>query len=89
MSAREWINTFCESYGHKLNFEEIGRQVVNQMQFAMDARCSPERIFYAHPPDQRTEVRLDLGPPSPRAGLPNANSRESQPDANAAASRGG
>jgi hypothetical protein len=39
-------------------------------QFAMDARRAPERIFHAHPPDQRTEVRLDFRPPSPRTGLP-------------------
>jgi hypothetical protein len=29
-------------------------------QFAVDARRSPKRILDAHPPDQRTEVRLDL-----------------------------
>jgi hypothetical protein len=30
-------------------------------QFAVDARRSPKRVLDAHPPDQRTEVRLDLG----------------------------
>jgi hypothetical protein len=33
-------------------------------QFAVDARRSPKRVLDAHPPDQRTEVRLDLRPPS-------------------------
>jgi len=34
-------------------------------QFAVDTRRSPERVLNAHPPDQRTEVQLDLGTPSP------------------------
>src|SRR2546427_10460987 len=36
----------------------------------MDARCSPQRIFRAHPPDQRAQVRVDLGPASKGAGFP-------------------
>ena len=36
----------------------------------MDAWRAPERIFDAHPPDQRAQVRLDLRPPSRRARLP-------------------
>jgi len=39
-------------------------------QFAVDARRAPKRVFDAHLPDQCTEVRLDLRPPSPRARLP-------------------
>src|SRR5258706_12355210 len=35
-------------------------------QFAMNTRCSPKRIFYAHPPDQPAKIRLDLWPPSSR-----------------------
>ena len=34
-------------------------------QFAVDARCSPERVLDAHPLDQCMEVRFDLRPPSP------------------------
>ena len=33
--------------------------------FAVDARRYPERVIDAHPPDQRTEGRFDLRPPSP------------------------
>jgi hypothetical protein len=33
-------------------------------QFSMDPRRAPKRIFDAHPPDQRAQVRLDLRPPS-------------------------
>src|SRR5205807_8185702 len=29
-------------------------------QLAMDARRSPQRIFRAHPPDQRAQIRVDL-----------------------------
>jgi transcription elongation factor Elf1 len=29
--SQEWIDTSCETCGHKLSFDEIGRQVVNQM----------------------------------------------------------
>ena len=36
----------------------------------MDAWRTPERIFDAHPPDQRAQVGLDLRPPSRRARLP-------------------
>jgi hypothetical protein len=33
-------------------------------QFAVDARRSPERVLNAHPPYQRSEIRVDLGPTS-------------------------
>ena len=36
----------------------------------MNTRCSPKRVFYAHPPDQPAEIRLDLWPPSSRTRLP-------------------
>ena len=39
-------------------------------QFAVDAWCPPKRIFDAHPPDQRTQIRLDLRPPSQWERLP-------------------
>src|ERR1039457_399624 len=39
-------------------------------QFAVDARRSPKWVLDAHPPDQRTEVRLDLRPSSPTAQFP-------------------
>src|SRR5947208_4871624 len=31
---------------------------------AMDARRTPQRIVNAHPPDQRAQVRVDVGPAS-------------------------
>jgi hypothetical protein len=36
----------------------------------MDTRHSPKRVLDAHPPDQRTEVGLNLRPPSPWARFP-------------------
>ena len=33
-------------------------------QFAMDTWRSPKRILHAHPPDQRTQVRINLRSPS-------------------------
>src|SRR5436305_1919251 len=36
----------------------------------MDARSTPQRIVNAHPPDQRAQVRVDLGPASKGAGFP-------------------
>src|SRR6266516_4725209 len=39
-------------------------------QFAVDAWRAPKRIFDAHPPDQRTQLRVDLRSPSQWARLP-------------------
>jgi hypothetical protein len=36
----------------------------------MNARRSPQRIFRAHPPDQRAQFRIDLRATSKRAGFP-------------------
>src|SRR6266487_1095489 len=39
-------------------------------QLAMNARRSPQRIFRAHPPDQRAQIRVDLRSTSKGAGFP-------------------
>src|ERR1700675_3792570 len=39
-------------------------------QFAVNAWRAPKRVFDAHPPDQRAQLRVDLRPPSHRARLP-------------------
>src|SRR5882757_5971659 len=39
-------------------------------QFAVDAWRAPKRVFDAHPPDQRTQLRVDLRSPSQWARLP-------------------
>jgi hypothetical protein len=39
-------------------------------QLTVNARCSPKRVFYAHPPDQPAKLRLDLWPPSPSTRFP-------------------
>jgi len=48
-------------------------------QFAVDARRSPKRVLDAHPPDQRTEVCLDLRPPSAWARFPTPITAKSGP----------
>src|SRR3954447_8672660 len=58
-------------------------------QFAMDTWRSPKRIFHAQPLDQRVQLRLDLRSALPVGAISTANSGESQPDANAPASRAG
>src|SRR6202163_2870934 len=39
-------------------------------QFAVNARRAPKRVFDAHPPDQRAQLRVDLRSPSLWARLP-------------------
>jgi hypothetical protein len=39
-------------------------------QLAMDARGTPQRIVNAHPPDQRSQVCIDLRPASKGTGFP-------------------
>src|SRR6266478_1209085 len=39
-------------------------------QFAVNARRAPKRIFDAHPPDQRAQLRVDRRSPSQWARLP-------------------
>jgi hypothetical protein len=39
-------------------------------QFAVNAWRTPKRILYAHPPDQRAQLRVDLQSPSQWARLP-------------------
>src|SRR5205823_9763142 len=48
-------------------------------QLAMDARRSPQRIFRAHPPDQRAQIRVDLRSTSKRAGFPTPVATEAGP----------
>ena len=48
-------------------------------QFAMDARRSPKRVLDAHPPDQHTEVFLDLRAPSPRTRFPTPEAAKAGP----------
>jgi hypothetical protein len=47
--------------------------------FAMNTRCSQKRVFYAHPPDQRAKIRLDLWPPSSRERLPTPIAAKPEP----------
>src|ERR1700686_2606245 len=48
-------------------------------QFAVDARRAPKRIFDAHPPDQRAQLRFDLRSPSLWARLPTPVAAKADP----------
>src|SRR6266446_4865406 len=48
-------------------------------QLTMDARRTPQRIFRAHPPDQRAQIRGDLRPASKTAGFPTPVPTEAGP----------
>jgi hypothetical protein len=48
-------------------------------QFAMDARRTPQRIFRAHLPDQRAQIRGNLRSASKRAGFPTPVPTEAGP----------
>ncbi len=52
------------SFHHVLGNTRLSDRKTELEQFAVDARCAPKRVLDAHPPDQRTEVRLKLWPPS-------------------------
>ena len=58
-------------------------------QFAVNAWRAPKRIFDAHPPDQRAQLRFERGVDLPMGATSNAKSSESRPGANSRASRAG
>ena len=68
------VTYLCLAYAGKLS-EKLGALGIDAVtriveQFAVDARRAPKRIFHAHPPDQCTEVGLDLRPPRLRLEYP-------------------
>src|SRR5213080_2948500 len=65
--ALGWRST---SLDHVLRDAGLSDLKAELEQLPMDAWRSPQRIFRAHPPDQRAQVRVDLRPASKRAGLP-------------------
>ena len=58
------------SLDHVLRDARLSELKAELEQLAMDARRTPQRIVNAHPPDQRAQVRVDLGPASKGAGFP-------------------
>src|SRR5262245_46733880 len=44
----------------------------------MDPRCSPPRVFLAHPSDQIAQLSIDLWPPCPLALFPTPKRRETR-----------
>src|ERR1700731_2219567 len=68
-----------ESLDHVLRDAGLSDLKAKLEQLAMDARGSPQRIFRAHPPDQRAQIRGDLRPASKRAGFPTPVPTEAGP----------
>src|SRR5947208_5633614 len=62
-----WRSTLLD---HVLRDARLSDLEAELEQLAMNARRSPQRIVNAHPPDQRAQVRVDLGPASKGAGFP-------------------
>src|SRR5260370_39658985 len=58
------------SLDHVLRDARLSDLEAELEQLAMDARRTPQRIVNAHPPDQRAQLRVDLGPASKGAGFP-------------------
>jgi hypothetical protein len=58
------------SFDHVLGDARLRDLKPELEQFAVNARRAPKRIFDAHPPDQRAQLRVDLRSPSQWARLP-------------------
>src|SRR5260221_8563684 len=58
------------SLGHVLGDGRLSHRKAELEQFAMNVRCTPKPIVNAHPPDQRSQFRIDLRPASRGAGFP-------------------
>ena len=65
-SLRGW----AASLDHVLRDAGLSDLEAELEQLTMDARRTPQRIVNAYPPDQRTQVSVDLRPASKRAGFP-------------------
>src|ERR1700736_6270727 len=58
------------SFDHVLGDARLRDLKPELEQFAVDAWRAPKRVFDAHPPDQRAQLRVDLRSPSQWARLP-------------------
>src|SRR5262245_21672390 len=58
------------SLDHVLGDAGLGHVKAELEQFAMDARCAPQRVVHAHSLDQNPQVRVDGWPASARARFP-------------------
>src|SRR6476620_4242541 len=58
------------SFDHVLGDARLSDLNPELEQFTMDARRAPKRIFHAHLPDQRAQLRFDLRSPSQWARSP-------------------
>src|SRR6516165_10095688 len=43
----------------------LGDLIAKLQQLTVDPRCTPQRVFHAHAPDQFTKLAIDFWPPCP------------------------
>src|ERR1700680_238600 len=67
------------SFDHVLGDARLRDLKPELEQFAVDAWRAPKRIFDAHPPDQRAQLRFDLRSPSQWARLPTPVAAKARP----------
>src|SRR5712671_1428236 len=67
------------SFDHVLGDARLRDLKPELEQFAVDAWRSPKRVLDIHPPDQHTQIGLDLWPPSPSARLPTPVAAKARP----------
>jgi hypothetical protein len=56
--------------GHVLGDGRLSHRKAELEQLAMNVRCTPKPIVHAHPPDQRSQFRMDSRPACRGAGFP-------------------
>jgi len=49
---------------HVLGDGRLSDRKAELQQLTVNARCTPKQILNAHPPDQRSQIRIDLWPTS-------------------------
>jgi len=79
LNFRERQGRRAASLDHVLRHAGLSDLEAELEQLAMDARRTPQRIFGAHPPDQRAQICGDLWPASKRAGFPTPIPTEAGP----------
>src|SRR5262249_32703389 len=63
---------------HVFRDRRLGDLKAEHQQLAVDPRCSPPRVFLAHPSDEIAQLSIDLWPPCPLPRFPTPERRESR-----------
>jgi len=65
-ALRRWATT----PGHVSGDGRLSHRKAEFEQLTMNARRTPQQVLHAHPPDQRPQIRMDLGSACQGAGFP-------------------